>query len=255
MSGLPGIALLVILTQAFRARMGSSVRVEMQPDSPVDATLGPALCVFVERASAHPSDVSMILGDSQIVLRIELFAPVDAGSASSPGSAALKGSTALFFMWRECVAALAPDASPWSALWEAFRLSIVAEMYAPPLFETEKGVKVAAHVYSLTVDALSDPPFGDPPQAWADLLAQMRADGGELTGFADILEASIRGGGLGAFEALAATLGLSGATMASIGLGSAPDAIPAQVGTDSGAVDEEVTASADPSAPDVQVGP
>jgi hypothetical protein len=213
------------------------------------------VCVFVERASAHPGDVSLIMGDSQTGLRVELFAPVDAVPGASPGAAALKGSTALFFMWRECVAALAPDASPWAKIWESFRLSIAAEMYAPPLFETEKGVKVAAHVYSLTVDALSDPPFGEPTQAWADLLAQMRAVGGELSSLADILEASIRGGSLTVFEALAATFGLSGDTMASIGLGAAPDAIPAQVGADSGVVDEEVTASANPSTPDVQVGP
>lgn len=255
MSGLSGIALLVIVTQAFRARMGADVRVEMQPDAPVDAAAGPTICVFIERASSHQNDVSLLQGDSQIVLRVELFAPVDATAAASPGSAALKGSTALFFMWRECVAALAPDASPWAGLWERFRLSIMADMYAPPLFETEKGVKVAAHVYGLTIDPLCDPPFGEPTEAWSDLLAQMRADGGELSSLADILEASIRGGSLTVFEALAATFGLSGDTMASIGLGAAPDAIPAQIGADSGVVDEEVTASADPSTPDVQVAP
>jgi hypothetical protein len=218
MSGLSGIALLIIATQALRVGLASA-NVVMQPDGPVDVTKGPTIAVFIERAGLHAKDVSLAMGDSQVVLRVELFAPVAA--ESSGGAAALKGSTALFFMWRQCVAALAPDASPWGALWERFRLAVDAEMFAPPLFETEKGVKVAAHVYSLTVDALSEPPFGAPTAAWSALLAQMRTQGGELTGFADLLETALTGA-LSEWPALAATLGVSSDTLAAIGLGDTP---------------------------------
>jgi hypothetical protein len=101
-------------------------------------------------------------------------------------------------------------------------------MFAPPLFETEKGVKVAAHVYSLTVDSLSEPPFGAPTAAWSDLLAQMRAQGGELTAFADLLQSAMTGDDLSVWQALDATLGVSAATLQAIGLGDTvnPLAIP-----------------------------
>jgi len=215
--GLPGLALLIIATQALRARFGSDVIVRQQPDAAVEITQK-TVCLFIERASGKPRGG---FGDGvfNCVMRVEMFAPVDAEIAASPAAQMLHGSAALWFVWREIEAALAPSSGAWGALWEQFRLDLDGEMFSMPLFETEKGVKVAAQVVGLTISALASPLFGEPTQAWADLLAQMRASGGELSSVADLIEAAIRSG-MAEFPALAATLGVSNRTLAALGLGS-----------------------------------
>jgi hypothetical protein len=218
--GLPGLALLIIATQAMRARFGSSVVVRMQPDAPVEIAQK-TVCLFIERATGKPLG-GFADGAFTCVLRVELFAPVEAEVSSSSIAQMLQGSSALWFMWREIEAALAPSAGPWGVLWEQFRLDLDGEMFSMPLFETKKGVKVAAQVVGLTVSALTSPPFGEPTQAWADLLTQMRATGGELSSVADLIETAVRGG-MSGFPALAATLGVSNKTLAALGLGSIAD--------------------------------
>ena len=224
MGGLVGLALLIIMTQALRAHFGAGVAVYQSPDAPVDVSEMRTICLFVERSSSKPEGGSFCGGDSQIVIRLELYAPVVSGA----GSEALAGSAALPFMWRGIVAALAPEASPWGAVFEWFRLSVEAEQYAPPLFQTEKGVKIAAHVYLVTIDSLAEPMFGagslGPNSAWVALLNRMRASGGELIAVADQMETAIRGG-LTDWRALAATLGLSRASADAVGIG--PDVMDA----------------------------
>jgi len=215
--GLPGLALLIIATQALRARFGADVVVKMEPDAPVEI-VAKTVCLFVERASGKPIG-GFGEGGSTVVLRVELFSPVDAEVSGASAAQMLQGSAALWFMWREIEAALAPSSGPWGELWEQFRTSLTGDMYSMPLFETEKGVKVASHMVALTISALSSPPFGEPTQAWSALLAQMRAASGELPLIADLLAAAIRSGMTG-FSALAATLGVSNATLAALGLGS-----------------------------------
>lgn len=226
MGGLVGLALLIIMTQALRAHFGADVVVHQSPDVPIDVSEARTICLFVERSSSKPAGGSFCGGDSQIVMRLELYAPVVAGA----GVEALAGSAALPFMWRGIVAALAPETSSWGAVFEWFRLAIEAEQYAPPLFQTEKGVKIAAHVYLVTIDSLSEPMFGAASlgreSAWVALLGQMRRSGGELVAVADQIEAAIRGG-LTDWRSLAATLGLSRASADAVGIG--PDAMDAVV--------------------------
>ncbi len=233
MSALPGLALLVVMTQAFRARFGDDVRVHMQPDAPVVVDEGKSVCLFIERTTAHPEGPSLTLGDGQVVLRVELYSPALTPALNSIPLARLQGHAALPFMWRECIAALDPSAAPWGALWEKFRLALDAEMSAPPLLETQKGVKVAAWVFSITVDSLGEPLFGEPRGAWAALLASLRAAGGELPEFADLLEASLRGGDMPAWRALGMSLGVSRDTLNDLGIGpdapSPPDETPADI--------------------------
>lgn len=222
MGGLVGLALLVIMTQALRAHFGAAVAVHQSPDEPVDVSQTRTICLFVERSSSKPESAAFSGGDSQIVIRLELYAPVVSGA----GPDALAGSAALPFLWRGVVAALAPECGVWGAAFENFRLALEAEQYAPPLFQTEKGVKVAAHVYLVTIDSLAEPLFGagslGEGSAWAHLLTTMRAAGGELPAVADRIEAAIRGG-LTDWRALAASLGLSRGSADAIGVGPGVD--------------------------------
>lgn len=215
--GLVGLALLIILTQSLRASLGAGVIVRMQPDGPVDIS-GRTICLFVERAIGHPEAGTVSDGRSQVMLRIELFTPIAVNSTGSSTAATLQGSVALFFLWRSLEKALAPESGPWGVLWERFRLGLIADMYAPPLFETEKGVKIVAQVVQLTVESLSSPYFGEPSDAWSALLAQLRATGGELAPFADLLEASLTGGDFTDLQVLSAALGVSDATLIALGL-------------------------------------
>ena len=212
--GLTAFAVLLILTQMIRAALGSTVTVLMQPDAPVDVTQR-TVCLYIESASGKPRAETTADGENAMRIRVELFAPVN---DPSPG-VMLKGSMALFFLWRAIEGALAPDSSAWGAIWETFRLDLDAYSETLPLFETEKGVKIAAQVVILTVDTLASPFFGAPNAAWTGLLAQMAAGNTEMQQLAPILQAAVEGASLSSIELLAESLGVSAATLSNIGLG------------------------------------
>jgi hypothetical protein len=211
--GIVAFAVLLILTQMLRAGLGPAVTVLMQPDAPVDVVQR-TICLYVETASGKPRAQTTSDGDGAMRIRMELFSPVNDASSGAP----LKGSMALFFLWRAIEGALAPDATPWGAIWESFRLDLAAYAETLPLFETEKGVKIAAQVVVLTIDTLASPFFAAPTDAWSALLAQMRAGTAEMQALAPLLEAAIRGAGLSDLESLASSLGVSDATLTALGL-------------------------------------
>lgn len=211
MSGLIGLALLACATGALRERLSPRVRVLMHPDDPVEPT-GPLIAIYVERANSKPGGAGFALhGSAQTQLRFELFAPVST-------SAGLRGSGALFLLWRQIVGALAPGAGEWAALWERLALSITSVEFAQELFESESGARIAAHVHEVSIEALAEPQFGEPSTFFVDLLAHMRASSADFSSIADQFETALTGD-LAGLEALAASLSLSPDSMAAIGLG------------------------------------
>lgn len=225
MTGLTSFAIGLAAARALRGRTMAENRVHLEPNAAIGVT-APTLCIYVAVGAADV-DGRALLDASGCRVRFELLLPPIVALATGEQDAQLdvNASAALAFalFWRQCLVALQSDQGVWSGLWRSFIPRIHSLASGADLIELEKGRKIPARIVELLIEPLSEPSIGVEPQGvWAELLAAMRAESGELSVLADLLQSAITGAvALADWRADFARLGLTFALGESLGVGPA----------------------------------
>ena len=259
------------LVRVIRAAAPSAFVVLDSPSDPIDALISTrqddgsyqgVIAVYAAGGKNHIEGLGFFAGEPRLDVCIQILLPTQITLTGADGASVIAldsrrsgGDFALDITARAIMRALSLRGDQWSALFGSLVFKFGPVEWGSYLVETTH-IKTPGREIRMACETLQEPtPGRDISGFWADFLAAMQGDD-EFQTLASWVEAELTSPqGLSQTEIDRVYLGVSQTAMAAIGLGSAPDVIPAQVGTDSGAVDEEVTASADPSAPDVQVGP
>ncbi|MBY6239811.1 hypothetical protein [Methylosinus sp. Sm6] len=196
MVGLTSFAVGLAATRALRGRTMAENRVHLEPNVAIAVT-APTLCVYVAGGETEVEGRALLDASGNRV-RFELLLPPVVVLATGQQEAQLdmNASAALAFalFWRQCMIALQADQNVWSGLWRSFVPRIHSLVSGADLIELEKGQKIPARIVELVIEPLSEPSIGaEPAGVWAELLAAMRAEGGELSVLADLLQTAITG--------------------------------------------------------------
>lgn len=214
-------ALRVCATRALQAALPVNVVVVDSPQEPLDlldkAAPRPIVAVYTGSAMTKLEGRNLLGGAPVVLLTLQMFLPETFAFETSPDhfitvdTRRQGAETALDILWRDALLALNASPEPWASLWREFAPAVVSIANEHYLLE-RNGVKVTAREVTIECEPIHEPvPGGEPTDAWAALIALMRADtrGDGLATLADWVEASIRGAMLSPAGRDAAYLGLS----------------------------------------------
>lgn len=230
---LAALAVRLATVYALRGNTLAGADVKDSPQNPLPAVLpGPQIVVYTGRQSTAPQGTQLVGGDQKFDLSIHIHLP---GSVDvTDGTRTLKleqsaGGVGVVYdlMWRQIVRTLMAGNGKWSQVWRAIVIGVEDIESDPFLIESDKGLRVMARGYVMSIETLHDPGFGADLEgtAWALLLDAMRSEP-ELNALAGVVEHEMTSRNeLPEWEQARAALGITDAGLAAIGLAPLADAM------------------------------
>ncbi|OCC05119.1 hypothetical protein BA190_09390 [Labrys sp. WJW] len=224
MSSIIAFAAGVSLTYALRGRTLADNDVTFAPQNPLGAVLdGVRIAVFGGEDGGKACGRDMLAIDRLADISIHVHLPADKVVVEGTPLAVRNSASDLVYalVWRQITRALDDDTTPWGRLWKLFTVGVKELTSRPFIIETEKGVRVQAREYILTVELIADPQFGeiDPATPWGEFLDAMRAEP-DMQPFADLMQRAIESpADIPEWEEARYALGLTSEAIHGIGLG------------------------------------
>lgn len=196
MAGIASFAAGLCAQRALRGRTLASARVLLEPGAPVDVK-EPTIVVHTGESLSEIFGRALASADG-LGLRFELFLPCGVEVTAGGGTWALETASSLSLpfalFWRQCEIALSADQGAWANLFRALVLNMEMLREFQDFIPLETGMRIAMRGVDIKATTLDSPPIGAAPSGfWADFIAAMRAEGGELASLATLVERMIKG--------------------------------------------------------------
>jgi hypothetical protein len=218
---LVAFAIRLSMTRALRGKTWAGDRVLNAPYEPIQNILDdgapskPLIAIYTGGIRHNPTGKEIVSDPARIELTWQIYVAdtvnLDADGATVP---IIKGhagaAAAIDFVYRQAVRVLMLDDGPWAKLFRRFVAHVEDIRSQPILMEVEPSLRIGVREFVWNVQAVGDPPLGQPAAYdWNDLLVLMEQTD-ELEELAPLVRSLIEEpAGLPDWRLAMAALGLS----------------------------------------------